>query len=395
MITIEDLRKDKEYLEIRRVLNSPNIFNSLKNADYEIRHSNFIAWLLNSKGNHGKQDVFLKKFLSSVGLDRYSNQDFRVEREKWNIDILLISPTIVIAIENKTKSKDTEKQLERYREKIKREFPSVEKFHCYWTLTGEAPQDTEEAKKWGSYSYGRFVEDFKFILEPNSSDKVSIYLDDYITALKIRHFEYVEKAKIIVQKYRGEISDIFNDLDNINEECDAVAIKYLRDNSSFVRGIGFFSSNKQWLELFARASGDSGFYVYRKKTTQASKYFSFVLERQHNKYAEKICFGFFFIFEDKKNVLQLRFGLIPENIGNKKNRDLILSKRERYRSDQWGYVKEKNGKHISIAMKEIVLNPLLIEPKQAENEVKKIFKSYVIPFVTGVSEITDEVLCDQ
>lgn len=52
--TITELRK-KENKEF-------NIFKILKLDKYEIRHSNFLAWLLNPKESHNLGDKFFKQF---------------------------------------------------------------------------------------------------------------------------------------------------------------------------------------------------------------------------------------------------------------------------------------------------------------------------------------------
>jgi hypothetical protein len=83
-----------------------NPFNILAIENYEIRHSNVLAWLLNPNGNHGLGDYFLKKVLSQavlinedvlgdeINLMKIHLADFGdtiVRREEQNIDILLRS----------------------------------------------------------------------------------------------------------------------------------------------------------------------------------------------------------------------------------------------------------------------------------------------------------------
>ena len=52
---------DLERLQVG--LNEPNIFDILRVSSQEIRHSNFLAWLLNPKGSHGLGSYFLKRIL--------------------------------------------------------------------------------------------------------------------------------------------------------------------------------------------------------------------------------------------------------------------------------------------------------------------------------------------
>ena len=97
-----------------------NPFDVLRYADYEIRHSNVLAWLLQPDGTHGIGDGFLRDFTTALN-EEASNQgvppvpipssfdaeDVRVERELHYVDITLFltgkktSKSVVIAIENK------------------------------------------------------------------------------------------------------------------------------------------------------------------------------------------------------------------------------------------------------------------------------------------------------
>ena len=91
-----------------------NIFDVLKISRTEIRHSNMLGWLLDPNESHGLKDAFLYGVLARLS-DSISDDDtvaqlltcnlssFNIYRERYNIDILLVSSEakIVIAIENK------------------------------------------------------------------------------------------------------------------------------------------------------------------------------------------------------------------------------------------------------------------------------------------------------
>lgn len=53
---------DNDVSKLELILDKPNIFHALKIIQQEIRHSNFLAWLLNPKENHGLGNSFLKDF---------------------------------------------------------------------------------------------------------------------------------------------------------------------------------------------------------------------------------------------------------------------------------------------------------------------------------------------
>ncbi len=130
---------DLERLE--SLLHQFNIFEAVGMVRQEIRHSHFLAFLLNPSASHGLKDIFLKAFLkrilaqsanatvSPIAVDVANLADTQVRREWKNIDILLVSPTsqIVCAIENKVDSGEHSNQLQRYRQIVQQEFPTTAK----------------------------------------------------------------------------------------------------------------------------------------------------------------------------------------------------------------------------------------------------------------------------
>ena len=129
-----DLVNDQDFDKLELGLNKPNIFEILRISKTEIRHSNFLYWLLNPKGSHSLGDVFLKRFLreifssdkvSDIDQIEVNNLDFsnvQIRREWKNIDLLIIFDDIVICIENKIYSKEHSNQLKRYKKIVQDEF---------------------------------------------------------------------------------------------------------------------------------------------------------------------------------------------------------------------------------------------------------------------------------
>ena len=62
---IRQLESDEAFLELSKKYNALNLFEILKITKAEIRHSNFLAWLLDPKGNHRLQDRFLRAFAAN------------------------------------------------------------------------------------------------------------------------------------------------------------------------------------------------------------------------------------------------------------------------------------------------------------------------------------------
>ena len=95
-----------------------NLFDVLRNAEYEIRHSNVLAWLLDPGQNHRIGDAFLREFVrylheqaDNANIARmpepssYEARKIGIERELDYVDVTIFfeePPKLLIAIENKT-----------------------------------------------------------------------------------------------------------------------------------------------------------------------------------------------------------------------------------------------------------------------------------------------------
>ncbi len=100
------LRYHAEYRKRREF----NAFDVLRYAEYEIRHSNVMAWLLDPNETHGIGRAFLEWFLGQVGLPGKivgggGAQQVRVVRELHYVDVMILLESDlgrwIVAIENK------------------------------------------------------------------------------------------------------------------------------------------------------------------------------------------------------------------------------------------------------------------------------------------------------
>lgn len=193
------LVRDANFDKLELALNEPNIFSILSIEHMEIRHSNFLGWLLNPRESHGLNDLFLKRFLREVFSDEKvadfnalhaESLDFlqvEVLREWRNIDLLLKFPTLVICIENKVKSKDHSGQLKNYKQVIHEEFSGSNYKHVFIYLTPYGESSSQEQDVYAFISYQIIIEILDRILEvyaeliPNQS---IVYIKDYIKSLR-------------------------------------------------------------------------------------------------------------------------------------------------------------------------------------------------------------------
>jgi len=204
------------YQEITRREAQFNIFDALGTRRQELRHSDFLAYLLDPTKPHGLQDRFLRKFLASALSSsdknvfakhlnpvniRLDNLDkVRVFREKHRYDLMLHFPNKwLVIIENKVGAQLSENQLENYRAKAEANFPDIEKYYLYLTPAGDEPTDDE----WQSISYREISDliDSFTKLEP-TQDRILNALLDYNNYLETHVLEDSKIADLCRKIYR-------------------------------------------------------------------------------------------------------------------------------------------------------------------------------------------------
>lgn len=144
---------DLQQLEI--LLRKFNLFEALNLVWVEVRHSDFLAYLLNPQQNHGLQDSFLKTLLQSVlkgevnqavtpiDIDVWNLTSAEVYREWQNIDIFVRDESnhLAVLIENKVQSGEHSDQLVRYYECVARECTGWKIVPIYLSIESEKPSD--------------------------------------------------------------------------------------------------------------------------------------------------------------------------------------------------------------------------------------------------------------
>ena len=148
---------NRELEKLEALLAQFNIFESLGAVRHELRHSDFLAFLLDPNQNHGLGDEFARRLLQGVlmsagkqqlsvtpiDLDVWDLSSLVVQREWQNIDILLLVETrkLAVIIENKIGSVEHSNQLQRYRETVLRQYPDWKLLSLYLTPDGDTPSD--------------------------------------------------------------------------------------------------------------------------------------------------------------------------------------------------------------------------------------------------------------
>ena len=198
------LLKDEDFDKLDLGLKNPNIFQILRITKNEIRHSNFLSWLLDPNQSHKLGDIFLKRFLREVfSSDKFGDLDqvdvegmdlskVEIQREWKNIDILIKLKNVVVCVENKVLSKEHSDQLKRYKEIIENQFPNHHQTFVFLTPEGTTSED--ESDTYEPISYEFIVESLDRIISvygESLNEQVKNYIKDYITIIKENLWEQI------------------------------------------------------------------------------------------------------------------------------------------------------------------------------------------------------------
>jgi len=195
-----------EFIQLDRMLKRFNVFTATDMRRREVKHTKFLAHLLDPHEAHGLGTRFLENFVFNLinekgreTIDFFNldlmNSEIRSEYSlegKGNkgktIDLLILIPSlnhdsknILIAIEAKVDSKESPDQLKGYRDLIENKFEHEFVNHYFFlTAHGEDPSDEE----WVSVTFGNVVVPTLETLKQSYRDTISDYLlsiiDDYL-----------------------------------------------------------------------------------------------------------------------------------------------------------------------------------------------------------------------
>jgi hypothetical protein len=199
-------------------LNQFNIFEAVGMVKQEIRHSRFLAFLLDPAQSHQLGDTFLKTFLQQVfttanvtppnvdDIRTTSLIDTKVHWE-WNyIDILILCPAckLVCAIENKVDSGEHSNQLQRYWQVVQAHFSDYHKYFVFLTPTGMPPQGKSDQQDWLPYSYSEIANQVDSFVESSACQidpEVSILMQHYSSLIRRHLMEESDIAQLCRQIY--------------------------------------------------------------------------------------------------------------------------------------------------------------------------------------------------
>jgi len=330
----EDLDKIKSHLS------AFNIFNVLGVQYREIRHSNFVGWLLDPKGSHGfKTNILgqLLKHLNSRGLISASElNDFLtkalvktevVRESEKNIDLFLINKELgfAITIENKIYSDYSIHQLGDYYEHVEKQYPHLKK-RIYLTLTPLESSRHKNKKflhgeKYTNITYKDIIRFLK------KCENITNNLDFFIKASVNQYISMVEKditktskeiakAKEIYKKYGQVINFIINNQADFSVHKNLILDIITSMEEDFI--ISHETNDKNIIYLLPKKQKLLDLFYYPKAESRGGDYiFSYVLLIKKDNIAMKLAFGPIAASDENKHIQEVKRDLLSKMKGFK------------------------------------------------------------------------------
>lgn len=193
------LLTSEDFAELQAISNNKfNIFQALKLQNNEVKHSNFLGWLLNPFESHYLMDCFFKELLKialrndSILVDIILKDltDAKVTLEKMTndgrrMDIFIDCPTnkLVCVIENKIWSGEGCNQLEDYRNYILNNDKYKDyKYKIFLFLTPYKYSPCEDYKGYIRINYGDILKAINNLMKQYGcllEDDVKIFIEHY------------------------------------------------------------------------------------------------------------------------------------------------------------------------------------------------------------------------
>ena len=275
---------------------SPNIFKILRVANTEIRHSNFLSWLLDPKANHNLNEAVLSKFLQeiinssdnfdeSITLDDIGIKNVEIRREWENIDLLIILDEYVVCIENKIFSGEHSDQLTRYKNIVETRFSEKTQIYVYLNPFGYS--SFRESDVYLPISYQVIIDILENLNLDEIDTTVKSFIEQYLLTLKRDVMGIDENAELAQEIYK-EHKELFDYIYEIMPDGLENVGNYIQDvliSKNYKLG----SRSKQYVRFYP--SEIEQFIYFNKSKNQWDKRETFLFEIFYNKKQIRISLG--------------------------------------------------------------------------------------------------------
>lgn len=287
---------DKNFQKLHRQLSRFNIFNATSMSDWEIKHTQFLGFLLDPNESHGLKEEFLFRFLQMASAEVGGgipivdfNLSYAQVFKEWyragrKIDLLLEIPslarpekTYIFVIENKINAGQAVGQLAEYRGLVEDAYSDekFKKYYLYLTVSDEAPEDDG----WHSVNYSNnilaviegilvdfydtiseymksILGDYKDLIYSIQDEESGLALDSVVESIPVRVLEEAQRlavnscpedftARMLKIRYRRAL-EFLRDYDL---DIRAAMLKHFKAKKELFSGLGIDSSDKTYLRL--------------------------------------------------------------------------------------------------------------------------------------------------
>lgn len=235
-VALVDALEEKKYKDF-------NIFKILRVDNYEIRHSNILAWLLDKKASHNLSSTFIKEFLQKAILNfdaKLVDEDIKIKTEygtdeKRRIDILIIGESFTCTIENKYGSCEHDEQCKHYLEFINKKFKDKNNYFIF--LDTEKPENFE-SETYQDYHFISHKDILEILIKivPKDNKTENIFLKQYIEILDEKYNSTFDKNIIDFYNQNSEFIKKLSEYERANiSEKERSAIYALIDYENSIR----------------------------------------------------------------------------------------------------------------------------------------------------------------
>ena len=282
---IENLIKDPNLRKLESQFGGFNIFESIDAVRRELRHSDFLAFLLDPSANHQLFDRFIKPFLfrvaektdavSVIDIDLLNYDDIQIRREWKNIDILIVSEQseFVCAIENKIDAGESKDQLGDYFKAVKSHFPKCKK-QLFVFLTKEGIDASDDnADTWISFSYSEVFDTLKQLLNEHKEtigQDIHFAISQYKEIIErhiMTHTTITKLCQAIYKEHKQALDLIFENKPDALLEIKDHLENHLKDKSAYY-GIEVDHSTKTYVRFSAKDWNQSKYPFLRCKDSK-------------------------------------------------------------------------------------------------------------------------------
>lgn len=293
---------DLERLE--SLLDRFNIFEAIGVVRQELRHSDFLAFLLNPQESHGLGDAIVKRLLqralmsarvapvpvTPIELSLWDLSQMVVLREWQHIDIFLLDEQnrLAVIIENKIDTGEHSDQLQRYYEIVEQRYPGYKIIGLYLTRAGEEPSH----RAYLPLGYGPICEVLDTLAESQASvanAELQMLVTHYTQMLR-RHIvgdsDIAKLCRQIYQKHKQALDLIYEHRPDPQADVRDLLVDLIKKTPKLV----LETRGKQWLR-FAFSEWDTPLLMSGSGWTSSGRMLLFEFDNGPDHLQLVLCIG--------------------------------------------------------------------------------------------------------